>query len=408
MAGASPATFAGLHVLDFTWVAVGPLITKYLADNGAEVIKLESATHPDVLRMAPPWAEGKFGLNRSQFFAGYNTSKKSLSLDLNHPQARALARRMVAWADVVVENFTPKAMRKWELDYEHLRLLKPDLIMLSSCLQGQTGPNAMMPGFGQLMAALSGFVYISGYPDGEPTPPYGAYTDYVAPRLGAAALIAALDYRRRTGVGQYIDLSQYEASLHFLAPALIDHFATGRVLERRGNRSDRYAPHGAYRGRDEGGEERWLAIAVADDQQWRALLAALGNPPGAERFATMLERMGAAAELDDFIAAAVREREVWELTARLQAGGVAAYPVQNCLDLHHDDNLLGFDFWHWLEHREVGAAPYDGLAYRLERTPGQLRWAAPTLGQDTDQVLREVLGLDDAEIARLRAAGALA
>ncbi len=178
--------------------------------------------------------------------------------------------------------------------------------MLSSCLQGQTGPEAMTPGYGMLMAAQSGFYYVSGYPGGDPAPPYGAYTDFITPRFAISVLMAALDYRRRTGQGQYIDIAQYEASLHFLAPALIDYFANGRVLERRGNRSDRYAPHGAYRCRDEQGAERWISIAVGDDRDWQALTGVLGNPPCEERFATMLGRLENQSALDEFISGLVR------------------------------------------------------------------------------------------------------
>ena len=220
----------GVHILDFAWVGVGPITTKYFADNGADVIRVESASHPDVLRIGPPWKDAMPGINRSQFFASYNTSKKGITLDLGKPKARDIAKRLVPWADIIVESFTPKAMRNWGLDYENLRELRPDLIMLSTCMQGQTGPNALYPGFGQLMAALSGFYYISGYGPGSCTPPYGAYTDFIAPRFSAFALLAALDYRRRTGKGQYIDMSQYEAAMQNLAPALIDYHATGRVL----------------------------------------------------------------------------------------------------------------------------------------------------------------------------------
>ncbi|SRR5579875_2944928 len=404
----APFALEGINVLDFTWVAVGPITTKYLADNGANVIKIESATHIDVLRAAPPYADGKFGVNRSQFFADYNTSKRSITLNLGHPKARELAMRLVPWADIVVENFTPKVMRGWQMDYEQLRRVKPDLIMLSSCLQGQTGPQAMMPGFGQLMAALSGFYYISGYdPLDDPAPPYGAYTDYITPRLAAAVLVAALDYRRRTGRGQYIDVSQFEASLHFLAPALIDYFATGRVLQPQGNRSERYAPHGAYQCRDEGGAERWISIAVANDAQWQGLLDVLGNPACDERFATMLGRLQNSQVLDTFLSAHVRERDAWDLTSRLQEKGVAAYPVQSCLDLHQDENLESFGFWHWLEHPEMGPAPYMGLQHKLSATPGQLRSPAPLLGQHTDEILQQMLGLDDEQIAQLRKDGVL-
>ena len=153
----------GVHILDFAWVGVGPITTKYFADNGADVIRVESAARLDVLRIGPPWKDAMPGINRSQFFASFNTSKKGITLDLSKPKARELAKRLVPWADIIVESFTPKAMRNWGLDYENLRELRPDLIMLSTCMQGQTGPNALYPGFGQLMAALSGFYYISGY-----------------------------------------------------------------------------------------------------------------------------------------------------------------------------------------------------------------------------------------------------
>ncbi len=355
-----------------------------------------------MLRVSPPWPDGQpRSINSSQFFASYNTSKKSLALDLSKPRAREIALRLLPWAEVVAESFTPKVMRNWQLDYEHLSALKPDLVMLSTCLQGQTGPRAGFAGFGQLLSALAGFYHISGYSEQEICPPYGAYTDYVAPRFAACAILAALDYKRRTGIGQHIDLAQYEGGLQFLAPALIDYFATGTVLGARGNRSDRYAPNGAYRCRDEDGNERWIAIAVADDREWAALLGVLGAAPEA-RFATMAERLAARDELDRFIGGLVRERNADELTSSLQAAGVAAYPVQSCLDLHRDENLRAFDFWHWLKHPEMGPAPYEGLQHRMSRTPGELRSAAPTLGQHSEEILCGMLGFSTAEIAELR------
>ena len=227
--------FEGIHVLDFSWYGVGPITTKYLSDNGAEVIRIESAARLDVLRLAPPWKDAKPGVNNSQFFASFNTSKKDITLDMSKPKARELFLRLVPWADIVTESFTPKNLRNWRLDYEHLRAVKPDLIMLSTCMQGQSGPNRDYPGFGNLMAALSGFYHIAGYSESELCPPYGAYTDFIAPRFSACALMAALDYRRRTGKGQYIDMAQYEAALHNIAPALVDYFATGRVLGPQAN-----------------------------------------------------------------------------------------------------------------------------------------------------------------------------
>jgi len=392
----------GVHILDFAWVGVGPITTKYFADNGAEVIRVESAARPDVLRIGPPWKDAQPGLNRSQFFASYNTSKKGITLDLSKPKARELAKRMVPWADIIVESFTPKAMRNWGLDYESLRELRPDLIMLSTCMQGQTGPNALYPGFGQLMAALSGFYYISGYGPGSCTPPYGAYTDFIAPRFSTCTLLAALDYRRRTGIGQYIDMSQYEAAMQNLAPALIDYFATGRVLGPRANASDRYAPHGAYRCADEDGHERWIAIAVANDEQWAAMLNALAADCSDARFATAIGRLEHAAPLDEFVNTLTRAHSAADLTAKLQAARVAAYPVENCVDIHQDENLESFGFWHWLEHKEMGPSPYEGLSHRMSRTPGDLRAAAPILGQHNDEVFCDLLKLSPDEIEQLR------
>jgi crotonobetainyl-CoA:carnitine CoA-transferase CaiB-like acyl-CoA transferase len=393
----------GVHVLDFAWVGVGPITTKYLADNGADVIRVESLARPDVLRLAPPWKDAQPGIDTSQFFASYNTSKKGITLDLSKPKARELVLKLLPWADVVAESFTPKALRNWDLDYEHLSKLKPDIVMLSTCMQGQTGPNSMYPGYGQLMAALCGFYHISGYSSGAPPcPPYGAYSDFIAPRFAACALLAALDYRRRTGRGQYIDVSQYEAALHNIAPALVDYFAGGRVLGPMGNRSERFAPHGAYRCADEGGEERWIAIAVANDDEWQAMLSVIGDEPADGRFATMAARIENRAELDEFVGALVRGREAAALTVALQAAGVSAYSVQNCLDLHHDENLQGFGFWQWLDHKAMGSSPYEGLQHRLSRTPGELRSPAPTLGEHNDEILRGILGLSAADIARLQ------
>lgn len=389
----------GIRILDFTWYGVGPVSIKYLADNGAEVVKVESNTRPDGLRLGPPWKDATPGINRSQFFASFNTSKKSITLDMSKDKARQIVRQLIPHFDVVAESFTPKTMRNWGLAYEDLRALRPDLIMLSTCMQGQTGPNAQYPGFGNLMASLCGFYYLSGYSEDEIGPPYGAYTDFIAPRFGAFALMGALEHRRKTGQGQHIDLSQYEAALHFLAPAIVDYFATGRVMKPQANHSERYAPHGAYRCRD-AADDRWVAIAVESDEQWQAMLQVLGNPAGAERFATMLDRLEHAAELDEFIGGLVRDRVDTELTAELQAAGVAAYPVQNCMDLHADENLDAFDFWHWLDQKEVGPMPYEGLSYRMSRTPGE-QFAAPNIGQENNEIFGGLLGMSAAEIEQL-------
>jgi benzylsuccinate CoA-transferase BbsF subunit len=396
----------GVSVLDFTWFGVGPIATKYLADNGATVVKIESIARPDGLRLTGPWKDAHPDINSSQFFGSYNSSKKSVMLDMNRPEARDMVRQLVPHFDVVANSYTPGVMPKWGLGYDDLRQIRQDVIVLSTCMQGQTGPHAQYRGFGQLMASLSGFYYLSGYSEREITPPYGAYTDFVVPRMAAFAMLAALDYRRRTGRGQHLDISQYEGAINFIAPAVIDYATSGMVMRAQGNYSDRYAPHGAYRCADEGDDERWIAIAVADDGQWLDLLAALGGSRGDGRFATMLGRLEFHDELDDYVQTLVAGRSASQLTTALQAVGIAAYPVQNCLDLHSDENLLAQEFWRWLDQRDAGPMPYDGLSYRLERT-GSTQSAAPSIGQDTDQVLGDLLGLTSDETDRLRDCGVI-
>jgi benzylsuccinate CoA-transferase BbsF subunit len=395
----------GIRVLDFTWFGVGPITTKYLADNGAEVIKVESRRHPDGLRLTPPFANPP-GINRSQYYGNFNSSKKSISIDMTTEAGRELVRGLVRHCDVVAESFRVGTMSKWDLGYEQLREIRPDLIYYATCLQGQTGPRAGFAGFGMQLAAIAGLYYLSGYSPEELTPPHGPYTDFIAPRFGCFALLAALDYRRRTGEGQMIDLSQYEATLQFLAPALTHYFVTGEVTEPAGNRSARYAPHGAYRCRDQSGRDRWLALAVGDDDQWAAMLAVFGAGDGPAGLVGHADRLARPDEVDDFVGGLTAGREAGELAAALQGAGVPAYPVQNCADLRADENLRAFGFFTTLDQAESGPMPYDGLAYRLGRTPGRLS-AAPSLGEHTDEVLSGLLGLSQAEIGRLRDANVL-
>lgn len=382
----------GLRVLDFTWYGVGPITTKYLADNGAEVIKVESRRHPDYLRLSPPFHDGKPGENRSQYFGNFNSSKKSINVDMSTDEGRDLIRGLVPHCDVVAESFRVGQMDKWGLGYDVLRELRSDVVYLATCLQGQTGPRARHAGFGTQLSAIAGFWQLSGYAPDDLAPPHGPYTDFVAPRFACFALLAALDQRRRTGEGQMIDLSQYEASLHFLAPALTHYFATGTVAQPAGNHSPRYAPHGAYQCRD----GRWLALAVETDEEWASMLAVLDGESTVDRHD----------EVDTYVAALVADRDAGEVAAALQKAGVAAYPVQDCGDLRADENLRAFGFFPTLVQSECGPVPYDGLAYRMSRTPGEQR-AAPNLGEHTDEVLSSLLGLDDAEIDRLRQARVL-
>src|SRR5215813_7261663 len=297
-----------VKILDFTWVMAGPAATRVLADYGATVVRIESSHRLDTGRTIGPFHDGQPGLEHSGFFQNLNAGKLGLTLDLAQDAGRAVALDLVRWADVVAESFSPKAMRAWGFDYASLLQVKPDLIMLSTCLMGQTGPLAQFAGFGNLAAALSGFFSLTGWPDRPPAGPFGAYTDYVAPRFTAVAILAALDYRRRTGQGQYIDQSQAESTLHFLAPAILDYTVNGRVQERVGNRDPAMAPHGVY---PAAGADCWIAIAVGNDQHWQALCAVLERPAllHDERFATPEARLAHQDALDAIVAAWTKDRE---------------------------------------------------------------------------------------------------
>ena len=391
--------FEGVKVLDLTWVGVGPLTVKYLADHGATVVHVESSKRPDVLRLGAPYKDGVPGINRSSFYADYNSSKLGLGVDMAHPKGKAIIEELARWADVVAEAFTPKALKNLGLTYEHLREINPSIVMISTCMQGQTGPHANYPGFGNMMAPLCGFYELTGYPDTGPMPPYGAYTDFVCQRFAASALIAALDYRDRTGQGQYIDAAQFEMALNFMGPLLLDYFANDRVATRQGNKSSWAAPHDNYPCKE---PDTWCAIAVETEEQWAALKRKMGCPTWAERpeFATFAQRKAHEAELDELMAAWTRGFTDEELFYLLQPE-VPAGPTWNVAELYEDPQIRFNEYFTTVEHQETGPTPYTGIEFKIDDIPVGLRWAAPTLGQHTSDILRDILHKSDDEIADL-------
>jgi benzylsuccinate CoA-transferase BbsF subunit len=397
--------FEGVKIADFAWIGVGPITVKYLADHGATVVHVESSTRPDALRLGRPFKNDTPGIDNSQFFANFNSSKYSLSLNLSRPEARETARRLVQWADIVAESYTPKAMRNWGLDYESLRKIKPNLIMFSTCQQGQTGPYSLFAGAGNTGAAMAGFYSVTGWPDRGPNYVYGAYTDFISPRFAAAALVAALDYRDRTGKGQYIDQSQIEAGVQFNAPAVLEYTVNGRVIGRGGNRSPDHAPHGAYPCR---GEDRWVAIAVETDDDWRALRRAMGDPEWARQatYDSLAGRKAAEDELDRRLGEWTTTRTPEEVQDLLQAHGVAAGVVATTEDLFNDPQLQHRGHYRRLDHTSMGRVAYDGPSFRLSDSP-DTQFAAPCLGEHNELVLKEFLGMTDEEVAALEATGAL-
>jgi benzylsuccinate CoA-transferase BbsF subunit len=395
----SKSPFEGVKVVDFTWLAAGPLMAAYLADFGAVVVKIESVNRPDPWRFFPPFKDNEAGMNRSVGFGYYNRNKYSATLNLSDPSGLEVAKRLVAWADVVLESFTPGTMEKWELTYNDLVKVKPDIIMLSTNMQGQTGPRATIPGLGIQMAALCGFSYLTGWPDREPLQPI-AYTDSVAALFGAAAIIAALDYHRRTGKGQYLDLSQFETSLQFLAPVFLDYNANGREAVRAGNRCSYAAPHGVYRCK---GDDRWCAVSVFSDDEWLNLCQAMGNPKWSQdtEFSTLRGRKQHEVELDGLIEKWTTKCSAEDVMTRLQSAGVAAGVVENGEDLFNDPQMKYRGHFWTINHPEIGAYRCDAPPFRMSLTPAEARRHAPCMGEHNDYVYTKLVGMSDKEFTEL-------
>ncbi|MGD9934980.1 MAG: CaiB/BaiF CoA transferase family protein [Dehalococcoidia bacterium] len=398
-------SFAGVKVADFAWVGVGPIVSKQLADHGATVVRIESATRPDVLRLGPPFKDGLPGINRSQFVANFNSSKLGLALNLTTPEGLAIAREMIEWADVVVESFTPGTLAKLGLDYESIKAKRPDIVMMSTCLRGQTGPERTYAGFGLQGACLSGLHLLTGWPDRPPAGTWGAYTDFINPRYGLAAVAAALRHRQRTGQGQLIDMAQSESAINFAGPLLLDYIVNGREAKAAGHDSLYACPHGTFK---TDGVERYVAIAAETPEQWRALRSVAGLDAWAgPEFDTLAGRMAAKHAIEDALRAWCLPQEPFALADRLAAAGVPAAVVERPSDLYDDPQLTARGFFVTLEHTEMGPTPYDGLATKYSATPGSLRKAAPCIGEDTFYVLGELLALPEEKILEAATAGAL-
>jgi crotonobetainyl-CoA:carnitine CoA-transferase CaiB-like acyl-CoA transferase len=392
-----------VKILDFMWALAGPGTTRALADYGATVVRIESATRIDGSRTVGPFYKNKPADDGSGLFGTYNAGKLGLGLDLNKPKAREVVLDLVRWADVVCESYSPKAMRAWKLDYESLRAVKPEIIMLSSCLMGQTGPTSRFVGFGNMAAAVSGFYNLCGWPDRPPSGPFGAYTDYLAPRFGAISILTALDYRRRTGKGQYIDQSQAESALHFLTPALLDCAANRRVVQGLGNDDPNFAPHGVY---PTVGEDRWIAIACLNDDQWQSLCSAMNRNDLAnnESFSSLTSRLRNRSQLDDLIQVWTKGLEAEKAEKLLQIAGVPASVVQSSKDVCQDAQLASRGYFVEIDHNIQGKTAIEASRFKLSRTPARTPWQAPSVGRDNQHVLQNILGYDEARITELLAA----
>jgi crotonobetainyl-CoA:carnitine CoA-transferase CaiB-like acyl-CoA transferase len=396
------APLEGVRVADFTWVWAGPFCTLQLAHLGAEVIRVETATRLCVTRLLPPFADFEAGVNRSGYFNQYNQGKRSVTLDLKRPQAIEAARRLAAASDVVVENFAAGVMDRLGLGWERLRALRPDLIMIALSGYGATGPDSDKVSYGPAQVPLSGISSVTGYRGSPPMHAGISYGDPTGGLHGAVAILAALLHRARTGVGQYIDLSQWETTIAVIPQAVTSWTMNGVAPPRDGNRDPDQAPHGIFRAE---GKDRWIAVAAEDDAAWVRLAAAIGRPDLGEdpRLATVVGRKRHEDELEAALTEWTRTRSPEEATATLQAAGVAAFTASTSRDLADDPHLAARDFFVELEHPEVGERKHVGVPWRMADGDCRVRRPAPMLGADTDDVLRQVCGYSDAEIAALRA-----
>ena len=399
-----PGIYAGLRILELSAGAAGPVATRYFAEQGAEVVRLESSKRPDFLRTLRLSPNSPHGLEGSSMFALLNPGKRSVALNLQEPEGVELALGLARWADVVLENFSPGVMERRGLAAERHLAEKPELIVVSSSLFGQTGPQRSYPGFGGQGSAIAGFNALTGWPDREAIGPYATITDSLSPRYVALLIAAALLERRRSGRGQHIDLSQIEAGVYSLSEAIVRYSADGEIVLRNGNRDACAAPHGIYPCL---GEDAWIAISVCDDAQWEALATAMGDPPWAqdERFATAAGRRAHQDEIDERLSGWTREFGAWHLMAGLQAAGVPAGVAQSLHELLRDPQLAHRHHFVTLEHPVLGPLVYERSGFRLASSPGGFSAPAPRLGEHTGEVLGGILGLAPERIRDLVARG---
>jgi len=375
---------SGLKMLDLMWVMAGPAGTRALCDFGINTVRIESSTRIDTARTLQPFIDDEATQPEgSSMFHNMNAGKQMMTVDPANPQGRELILDLVRWADVITESFTPRAMRGWDLTWETIHEVNPRAIMMSSCLMGQDGPLAEFAGFGNLAAAFAGFTPLCGWPDRSPAGPFGAYTDYVAPRFASAALLAAIDERDRTGQGQYIDVSQMEAAIHFLTPAFLQYRLTGEKWLADGNDDPYMSPHGVFPSE---GEDRWIAIACRDDADRAALESVLNGEA-----------------LEDWTASRTNE----EAMNTLQAAGVPAHAVQDSAACFADPQLQHRNHFVELAHPTQGRSVVEAARIVFSRTPAGRPHVAPTMGADNDAVLRDLLGYTDEQIIELASSGAL-
>ena len=392
----------GLKVVDFTWVLAGPSLTRMLADHGAEVIKIERPAG-DIARDVIPFRNNVRGKNLSGYYNNINRSKYGVVINLADPRGKDLAFRLIKRADLLVENFTVGVMERLGLGYEAVREVKPDIIYVSCAPCGQTGPYRDFVSFGPNLQAIAGSTYLMSFPGHEPAGFGWSYSDYAGTWPGQFGIMAALHHKKKTGQGQYIDVSQLQGNCVLHGTGFLDYFVNKRAAEPMGNRLPHRAavPHGAYQCK---GDDRWCVISVFNEKEWQAFCRAAGKQAWIEeaRFSTLEARTRNMDELDGLIGEWTIDHTPEEVMEIMQNAGVAAGVVQNSMDLmEKDPQMKEYNFFKEMDHPEIGRIAYENVPFKLRSAPGEARWPAPSLGQHNEYVFGEILGLSKEEIQKL-------
>ena len=391
---------AGIRVADFGWMIAGPATSRMLADFGAEVIKIESEYRLDNIRMVGVQPAGEGSVDTNGVFNDCNTNKLSVRLNVNSPEGLSLVKEIIKRSDLVLNNYTAERMPRWGLGYEDLKTIRPDIIMLSMPVMGTAGPYRNYGSYGNGVIAYGGLNMITGEASRPPVGLGPLYSDFAGPYLVVSALMAALQYRKRTGEGQFVDFSQVEATISLLGPSVLEYSANGRLPARAGNTSAEACPHGVY---PCFGEDRWAAIAARDDSEWRALAEAMGRPELVtdERFASLEARKAHESEVDALVSDWTRDRDPWQVMHRLQARGVPAAVVEDLEDMCVRDP--------WLSKQHLVAVPFEEgrISFRTHAQPLRINGEmpalrhAPAFGEHSQEVLQRLLGISDEEFERL-------
>ncbi|MDO8472642.1 MAG: CoA transferase [Dehalococcoidia bacterium] len=392
---------AGIRILDFSWAMAGPASTELLSFLGAEVIKVETCKRPDVTRfVVHPVTKRPFEFDPQPFFIGKNLNKLGVRLDLSHPKAIELAKRLVAICDVVVESFRPGAMTRLGLDYEVIRGIRPDIIMLSTCTAGSKGPQARYAGYAPLFTAYSGVGLLTGYTDGPPTE-MRVTIDGASALFNAYAILAALVHRQKTGEGQHIDEASEEAVACLISDSLMDYTMNGKIQTRNSNLDEIMAPHNCYPCK---GKDRWISIAIATEAEWQGLCTALGNPDWSKQevFADPYSRWKNQDRLDELISGWTINYTDYEAMEILQRAGVAAVPSFDAEELFSDPHLAEREFTDIVEHPVIGAWVAIAPPWKLSATPAKITSQAPSLGQHNEYVFGKLLNIAPEEMAQMK------